>query len=209
MFSEIFEYSQQSYLALWSVMMLIVAVLTIISLFTGFDADASGVDVDGDGHLEPEGFLHSFFVFFNIGRTPITIVIFCFVALNWSIGMALNTTLNRGHNIFVGWILFFVIIFLSLPVLKVMIIPFKKFYGALLEDEELQTKAIGSICVTQSEVTSSSGQAMIKDGPTVVNLMVMCAEGESIAQGKEAVVIEKDEQKNRYLISELQNNTFN
>ena len=216
MFNEILEYSQQSYLALWSALMIIVGLLAIISLFTGFDSefDFGGdvdvdIDADLDGHVDAHGLFHSLYAFINVGKTPITVVLFSFVVANWTICMSLNTAINTSHNLLIGWGIFAGALFLSLPIVKIIVMPLRKFYGALLEDEEKQTHSIGSICTTTSEVTDNTGQATFKDGPTVINLMVMCEEGKTISKGKQAIVLNKDKGRNRYLISEVEDNIFN
>ena len=215
MFSEIYEYSQQSYLALWSALMIIIGIIAVISLFTGFDngidfdADVEvDIDADLDGHVDAHGLFHSLYVFLNVGKTPITLVIFTFVIVNWTICMSLNTTFNTGHNLIIGWSIFAGALFLSLPVVRFVNYPLKKFFGALLEDEEKQTHSIGSICTTLTEVSNNNGQATFKDGPTVINLMVRCEEGKTISKGKKAIVLEKDKSQNRYLISEVEDDIF-
>ena len=87
--------------------------------------------------------------------------------------------------------------------------PLRKFFGALIEDEEKQTHSIGSICTTVTEVTDQSGQATFKDGPTVINLMVKCEPGKTISKGKKAIVLEKDSNQNRYVVSEVEDEIFN
>ncbi|MCM8543226.1 MAG: YqiJ family protein [Lentisphaeraceae bacterium] len=216
MFNEIYEYSQQSYLALWSALMIIIGFIAIISLFTGFDngidfdADLDmDVDADMDGHVDAHGLFHSLYVFLNIGKTPITLILFTFVIVNWTICMSINTTFNTGHNLLLGWSIFAGAIFLSLPIVRLVNYPLKKFFGALLEDEEKQTHSIGSICTTTTEVTENNGQATFKDGPTVINLMVMTEEGKTISKGKKAIVLEKKKDLNRYIISEVNDEIFN
>ena len=213
-FSEIYEYSQQSYLALWSALMVIVGVIAIISLFTGFDngvdLDADiDIDADLDGHVDAHGIFHSLYLFINVGKTPITLILFAFIISNWTLCMIANTTLNTGHNLVIGWSIFAVVIFLSLPVVRVLNIPMRKFFGALIEDEEKQTHSIGSICTTTTDVTEHSGQATFKDGPTVINLMVKCEVGKTISKGKKAIVLEKDASQNRYIVSEVEEEIFN
>jgi len=216
MFSEIYEYSQQSYLALWSVLMVIVGLISIISLFTGFDngldldADVDvDVDVDLDGHVDAHGLFHSLYLFLNVGKTPFTLILFSFVISNWTICMAANTTINTGHNLLIGWGIFAGALFLSLPLVRILNIPLRKFFGALIEDEEKQTHSVGSICTTLTEVTEHNGQATFKDGPTVINLMVKCEEGKIISKGKKAIVLSKDEVQNRYVVSEVEEDIFN
>lgn len=212
MFSEILEYSQQSYLALWSALMVIIGIIAIFSLITGFDSDfdlGGDVDADLDGHVDAHGIFHSLYLFINVGKTPITLVIFSFVIANWTICMAANTTLNSSHNLLLGWAIFAGAIFASIPIVKIIVIPLRMFFGALIEDEEKQTQTIGNLCVTTSNVTENSGQATLKEGPTIVNLMVMCEEGKTISKGKQAVVLSKNKERNRYLISEVEENIFN
>lgn len=213
MFSEIYEYSQQSYLALWSALMIIVGLIAIVSLFTGFDNGVDldtdvDVDADLDGHVDAHGLLHSLYIFVNVGKTPITVLLFTFVIANWTISMIANTTFNTGHNLIIGWSIFAGTMLLSLPVVKFVNIPLRKFFGALIEDEEKQIQSIGSICTTITEITENSGQASFKDGPTVINLMVKCESGKTISKGKKAIVLEKDYSQNRYIISETDDEIF-
>lgn len=216
MFSEIYEYSQQSYLALWSALMIIVGLIAIVSLFTGFDngvdfdADVEiDVDADLDGHVDAHGLFHSLYIFMNIGKTPITVILFTFVIANWTLCMIANTTINSGHNFIIGWSIFAGAIFISVPIVKIINIPLRKFFGALIEDEEKQTHSIGSICTAVTDITDHSGQASIKDGPTVINLMVKCEQGKIISRGKKAIVLEKDNTQNRYIVSEVEDEIFN
>ena len=213
MFSEIYEYSQQSYLALWSALFIIASIITAFSLFTGFGGDVDfdvdiDVDADLDGHVDGQGLLHSFYLFMNLGKVPVTLILFIIVALNWGIGIIANMTINTSHNTFIGWCIFPAAFVLSLPLTKVFAVPLKKFFGALLEDEERQTHSIGSVCTTVTEVTDTSGQATFKDGPTVINLMVKCEEGKTISKGKKAIVLEKDSNQNRYIVSEVEDEIF-
>lgn len=214
MFNEIFEYSQQSYIALWSALLIIAGTITAFSLFTGFGGDVDfdidiDVDADLDGHVDAHGLLHSFYLFMNLGKVPVTLIFFILVAVNWGLCLIINMTFNSSNSTLIGWLIFPVALLISFPILKVIALPLKKFFGALLEDEEKQTRSIGSICTATTEVTDKAGQASFKDGPTVINLMVMCEEGKTIQKGKKAVVIKKNDIKNRYIISEIEDDIFN
>jgi len=206
----------------WSVLMLIFVVLTTISLVSGVGADLGldldlDIDIDGDVDADIGGtggsgsgsFLQAFCIFLNIGSVPITFVIMTIVALNWGIGLELNQAFNSSHNIFIGWLMAGITFCATLPVSKFLTWPLKKFFKALNEDEEDQIKIIGNICETITTVTHTSGQANIKDGPTLVGLMVKCEEGISIEKGKKAIILEKDEKANRYVVSQVEDNLFN
>ncbi|NQZ57489.1 MAG: DUF1449 family protein [Lentisphaeraceae bacterium] len=217
MWNEILEYSQQSYMVVWSVLLAIFTVLTTLTVVLGIGADL-GIDFDLDGDMDGEvsadagadgTFFQSFCIFLNIGVVPVTVVIMTVVALNWGIGLELNQLFNSGHNILLGWGMACVTFFITIPISKIFTWPLKKFFKALNEDKEDQVHIIGNLCETVTTITVSSGQAKIKDGPTLVGLMVECEEGKTINKGKKAVILERNHKTNRCLISEVDDHIFN
>ena len=217
MWNEILEYSQQSYMIVWSVLLAVFIILTALSLISVIGADL-GIDFDFDGDMDGDisadtaagatSFFQSLCLFLNIGTVPVTLVIMTIVSLNWGIGLELNKVFNSGHNSLIGWPMATLIFFVTLPLTKYLTWPLKKFFKALNEDKEDHVQIIGNICNTTTEITESSGQAQIKEGPTLVGLMVKCEEGQTINKGKKAVILERDSKTNRYLISEVEDHIF-
>ena len=78
----------------------------------------------------------------------------------------------------------------------------------MVEDKESQTHAVGNVCTTTTEVTTTSGQATIKEGPTIVNLMVCTEDGQTIGRDKKAVVLKHNKKNNRYIISQVDDDIF-
>jgi hypothetical protein len=130
------------------------------------------------------------------------------IALNWGIAILANFTFNTGHNLFIGWIIFAAVFVISVPISKLLTTPLKMLFASMIEDKESHTQIIGGLCTALTEVNESNGQASIKDGPTIVNLMVRSEEGITIAKGKKAVVLNKDQKTNRYIISEVEDEIF-
>ncbi|MCH2206370.1 MAG: YqiJ family protein [Lentisphaerales bacterium] len=214
MINEIFELSKEIYLVPWTVLMIISSIITILSLLSGvgtdldFDTDVD-VDTDLDISLDGGSFFQTFYLFLNVGKVPVTFIIFSIIAINWGLGLIANMIFNPGNYAIVGWIIFAVVFFISLPASKLLTNPLKCFFSKLIEDKESQTHSIGNVCTTVTDVTENSGQASIKEGPTIVNLMVKCEAGQTISKGKKAVVLSKDHSANRYIISEVEDEIFN
>ena len=101
MWNEILEYSKQSYMIFWSVLMMIFVLLTTVSLVSGVGADLGldmdfNLDADIDADITGGGagngsFLQAFCLFLNIGTVPVTFVIMTIVAINWGLGVQLNS----------------------------------------------------------------------------------------------------------------------
>ena len=206
MFNEIFEYSTQPYMVFWSVLVLILGALAILSVFTGFDLDLDAdIDLDGDisGDVSGEGVLEKICIFFNVGDIPVTLIIFSLILSNWFLGLVTNNIINTSHNTAVGFIIMAAVFVVSIPITKIITLPLKKLFKAMKEGDDKQNKAVGNICITTSEVTNHSGQATIKTSTAPIELMVECAEGEIIPKGSSAVVLEKNAITNRYIITKF------
>lgn len=215
MINQIIEYSLQPYMIFWAVLMICLTILAVFTLFTGLGSDFGfDLDLDFDADLEPGSpdasmsFFNGICIFLNLNTIPLTIVLFAMVSLNWLFGFYINRLINPEHNNFIGWLVFTGVFLISFPFTRVFTLPLKKLFKAMVEDKESQTHAIGNFCTTITEVTSKTGQATIKEGPTVVNLMVYADRETIISKGKKAVVLNYDKQKNRYAISEVDDDIF-
>ena len=209
MINEILEYSTQPYIILWSVLLICSGVLALFSLLSGIGTDLGfdlDLDVDADTDLDvnaadaSSSIFKSFCIFLNLNTIPLTIILFLLVSLNWLFGFYVNRLINPSHNPFLGWITFIAVFVGSIPVCRICSFPLKKLFKAMVEDKESQTHAIGNVCTTTTQITESSGQATIKGGPTIVNLMVCTEKGQIIKRGKKAVVLSHNQTNNRYII---------
>lgn len=216
MINEILEYSTQPYIIFWSVTMICSGVLALISLISGIGADLGfdlDLDVDADTDLEfgadaSGSLFKSFCIFLNLNTIPLTIILFLLVSLNWLFGFYVNRLINPDHNSFIGWVTFIAVFVGSIPLCKICSHPLKKLFKAMVEDKESQTHAVGNVCTTTTEVTTTSGQATIKEGPTIVNLMVCTEDGQTIGRDKKAVVLKHNKKNNRYIISQVDDDIF-
>ena len=211
MLQDLYTYSMQPYLLVWSVLFALFAVLALISIFSGFDLDMdldADVDLDVGGEVTG-GVFKSLFIYLNAGTMPITLVIFSLVSINWAGGICLNEFLNSDHNLIWGFGIQIALLFVSIPVTKVVTYPVKELFKMLNEDQEALDQAVGSICHVETEVNSSHGRAIIDTGTSPLNIMVKCEEGNKISKGSKAVVLEFDKKLKRYLIAEIEDDIFN
>ena len=196
MINNILELSKEIYMVPWSVLLILTAVVTLFSLISGvgsdvdFDVDVD-VDTDLDADISTDGLLESFYIFLNVGKVPVTLIIFTIVTVNWTIGMIVNLVFNPGNYSIVGWGIFIVTLIISFPITKVLTNPIKHLFSSMIEDKESMTQIVGGVCTAITEVSDSTGQASIKDGPTIVNLMVKAEKGKSISKGKKQLSLKK------------------
>jgi hypothetical protein len=214
MFQEIYTYSTQPYLIVWSVLFVVFAILTVISIISGFDLDLDldgDIDVDLDGDIGGDisgGFFRDVFIFINVGHVPVTLILFTVILINWSIGLGLNTMYNVNHSIFLGICMAVGVFLVSIPLTKIATFPIKLLFKSMVEDQEALNKSVGSICETQCEVTETSGYALVKTDASPLSIMVKCEEGKTIPKISKAVVLEFDKESKRYLISEVEDDIF-
>jgi hypothetical protein len=205
MLSDIYEYSMQPHIIVWSIVFGIMALLTLLSLFLGdilgFDTD-SGVDVD----IETGGLFKGLLVFFDIGHVPVTFLLMLISGINWTAALLINSRINTSHSVVWGLILAVPIFLGSVFLTKLINIPIKKLYGAMNADNEVKYTIIGSICTTLTEVTGEHGQAQIATPTSPLNIMVVCDPDTQISKGCEAVVVSESNIAGRYLITQLNNN---
>ena len=208
MFSEIYEYSTQPYMIFWSILVLVLAVLALLSAISGVDADFdldADIEVDGElgGDISGDGLFEKVCIFFNVGDIPVTLIIFSFILSNWFLGLITNNIINTSHSVTLGFILSGVIFIISIPFTKVVIYPLKKVFCAMKEGDEKQNHILGNICETVTDVSQTRGQATIETSTAPLDLMVECEEGITIPKGSKAVVLEHNKNSNRYIITKL------
>ena len=204
--SQILEYSMQPYIIFWSILVLVLGALAILSVLTGFDLDLdTDIELDGDisGDVSGEGFFEKICIFFNVGHIPVTLIIFSLILSNWFICLIVNNILNTSHNSALGFIIMAAVFVVSIPITKIITIPLKKIFGAMKEGDDQQNQIVGNICVTTTEVTDKHGQATIETSTAPIGLMVECQDDETIPKGSKAVVLEKNKLTNRYVITKF------
>lgn len=169
------------------------------------DVDAD-LDLDGDVDADVDGaglpmwmaVLH----FFNVGEVPVMILLSVLVFTSWSISLILNAYWNPGLKVGLG-ILYLIPNFLTSPfITKLLTTPFASAFKRAKAGVAKPTKIVGrTVTVTTGKVTNKFGQAELNDDQVVpVTLNVRARDGEQLGKGDEALVIERDDSNDTYLV---------
>ncbi len=206
-------------------LLLIVVFLYWISVIAGaLDVSVLDVDVDLDGDMDMdldmdvdadvdggelaaggESGFQSILRYFNVGEVPVTILLSFFIISAWAIGIVSNWYLHRNHSMVMGLIVLVPNVLISLHVAKLCSLPFRALFKALdkgvgQHEEDL----IGRRCVvTTSLATDAFGQVEVKTGGAPLLLSVN-TDGDELAKGASAVIIDFDKAKGLYVISKLE-----
>ena len=174
-----------------------------------FDMDAD-LDVDVDGDFDVDGDVDgaglpswlSVLQFFNVGEVPVMILLSVLVFTAWSLSLILNTQWNPTLKTGVG-LLLAIPNFLASPLItKLLTAPFASVFRRAKSGIAKPTKIVGrTVTVTTGKVTTTFGQAELNDNQVVpVTLNVRTREGENLGRGDEALVIERDDSNDTYLV---------
>jgi len=170
-----------------------------------FDLDADidpdldiEADVDGLGLPAWMSVLH----FFNVGEAPLTILLSVLIFTLWSISLMLNAQWNPTLKMGLGFLLMIPNLIASPLITKLLTTPFASVFKRAKSGIAKPTRIVGrTVIVTTGEVTTSFGQAELQDNHVVpVTLNVRSRDGERLGKGDEALVIERDEAKDTYLV---------
>lgn len=175
-----------------------------IDLDVDLDAD---VDVDADVG-QHGGALISFLKFLHAGDVPLTVIITCLTMSMWALSILVNYYL-KNHNGLVALGLFIPFFVCSVLVTKVALKPFVPLIARALDETGDALTIIGKLCVVTSlEVTPAYGQAHVatKGSPIVIN--VKTQEGESLKKGDKAVVFDRDDEDETYVVTALEVDRF-
>ncbi|MCI5056340.1 MAG: DUF1449 family protein [Flavobacteriales bacterium] len=168
-----------------------------IDLDAEFDSNVDAGDIDGEADIS---WINNILRFFNLGKIPL-MVFMSFVALplwlmvvnaNYVLG---NTTLLIGIAILIPS--FIVCLFIA----KVLTMPFIKVFAALNKGTE-EKEILGRICeVTLPASFEMKGQAEIDaDGSHILIYIKAMKPEMELKAGQTALVIEKDNQEECYLV---------
>lgn len=171
-----------------------------------FDVDADvDADVDTDMHAGAAhgSALGAFLHFFHVGDVPIIMIFSTLALAMWFISIVTTHLLGKA-SIVIGLMLFVPIAIAGLMVTKAVIMPLAPWLRGVLRQEGDKVKILGRRCiVTSLEATSKSGQADIHTEEAPISLNVRTREGVILKKGDEAVVFDRDKEKNVYLIAAL------
>ena len=186
-----------------------------LDLDTDFDLDADvDFDLDVDADIDPDLDIEadvdglgvpawmSVLHFFNVGEVPMMILLSVLIFTMWSISLLLNAQWNPTLRLGLGFLLMIPNLITSPLITKLLTTPFASVFKRAKSGIAKATKIVGrTVIVTTGEVTTSFGQAELRDDHVVpVTLNVRARAGEQLGKGDEALVIQRDEAKDTYLV---------
>ncbi len=173
--------------------------------FLDFDVDVD-VDLDVDADMDVDagggfGFSQVLY-FFNIGSLPFMIILSFLAFFMWSASVLANHYVgNSSWLIALG--LFVPILIGSLFLTKFATIPFVKMFAAMERDTDIEV--IGKECVLMESADSvhlAHGKVVTGSGLVQMINVRTIDEGKTIPKGSTAIIVEYDEKRKCYLITE-------
>ena len=164
------------------------------------DADVdAGSDADAGHGGSSGGLLRSLFIFMNVAYVPFMIVISIFIFFVWLIAMLVNILPFENGGVIAG-ILLIPNIFISMLLTKVATLPMIKLFKDVKNDIDRGAETVGRICKLLYDLEPGRlGQAEINDAEKHLVINVKTNE-EGMKKGMSALVLEKDKEKNFYMI---------
>ena len=168
-----------------------------MDLDVGSEVELEG-DVDGLGMPSWLQILH----FFNVGEVPVMILLSVLVFTGWSLALLLNAQWNPTLRAGVGLLLTIPNLLASPLITKLLTTPFASVFRQAKSGIAKPTKIVGrTVTVTTGQVTTSFGQAELNENHVVpITLNVRTREGEKLGKGDEALVIERDDANDTYVV---------
>lgn len=164
--------------------------------FFGFD-----VDVESDTITSP---FHGILAFLNVADLPFMLVFSIIILIFWTISMLMYLLPIETGGLING-ILLVPGFLASIIVTKFVTSPMKKLFSGVYKTDDKEGKIEGKLCTLLCGLTYGRlGQAEVErcGAPIIINVKV--SEGESLEKGDRAIVIEKDSNKNFYIIKKFE-----
>jgi len=182
--------------------LLILVLLYWMSVILGA-LDISLFDFDIDTSVEPSG-LQGFLLFLSAGEVPFMLIVSIMSLSMWSMAILSNYYLGNTTSWLIAAGLAVPNFGISIFVTKFAVKPFSKLFKALHYEGD-HVSAIGSLCVLHSDATEERiAQATVKTGSAPLTLMVRTRAGEALTGGSQALVIEKDAERDLYIVEPFQ-----
>ncbi len=180
--------------------LLILILLYWLSVIIGaLDVSSFDIDLDMDADVEP-GMFHGFLAFLNLGELPFMLIASIFVVSTWAISILSNYYLDNS-SLLLALGLAVPNLLVSLLITKLVSIPFISVFKQLNRDPGGEIKAVGSLCTLQGRADEERvAQAEVVTGGAPLTLMVRTRQGESLPEGARALVVEKDPEKDVYIV---------
>jgi hypothetical protein len=183
--------------------------------FAGFDVDADvDLDVDADADVDVDvdadvqaggsgmaGLLSSMLHFLHIGEVPVIVVLSVLILSMWLLSLVTNHFLENSSAL-IALLLAIPIILVGLIVTKLAVMPFVPLLKGIFAEEGEKVEVIGKTCrITSLQATPKYGQAeLVREGAPIL-LNVKTQEGVTLEKGAEAVVFDRDNASDAYLIA--------
>ncbi len=168
------------------------------------DGDVGGFEGDVDANIVPDagGVGQAMLAFFYVGQVPVTILVTLITSSMWMIAMLANHHLNPSGGFWLGLPIAGGTLVASMFVVKIIGWPIGRVFKALHANPDQIVSVVGSLCKVVSETVSSElGQAEVDTKGSPVTMNVITKNGEVLAKGAEAVVLERDAARNIYIIA--------
>ncbi len=139
--------------------------------------------------------------FFHIGEVPVMIVASVFVFSLWAVALLSNEYFGERFGVLVTLVFLVPNIIVSLFVAKIVTIPFRFMMSHVNDGIEQKMQIVGKTCIiTTSEVTVAHGQAEFASDGAPLLLNVRTKQGETLARGDEALILDHDQRENVYTV---------
>ena len=187
---------------------LIYWVTVMIGMFDLSSLDFDLGELDGDsGDLAGSGtagMFDGFLEYFNLRKIPISIFV-SFLALSlWMIGVFANQQLHNSHSLLLGFGVFIANIIISSHVAKLICLPLLPLFKNMNAHMSDNRNLTGSrVIITSSTADPTFGQAEIQEEGSPITLLVR-TDGKTLNKGDEAVILQKDLEKDIYTITKLE-----
>lgn len=177
-----------------------------VDLDTDVDVD---LDVDADMEADVDGAdgtfstLDTLLTFMNLRDIPFMIMFSVFSLILWMGALIGNHLL--GDNSWMFYILaFFPNVIGSLLITKVVTMPLRPFFRAFKDTGDARVEILGQICTMVTDAdTTRLGQAEVTLSGAPLRLNVKTWKNRALKKGDRAIVIEKSENGDYYIVEEF------
>lgn len=156
---------------------------------------------DGDVHADHPGMVSGFFQFLHMGEMPFMIVVTILSVILWAGSVLLNYFFNPDAILMKAAMIFVPLFVGAVIVTHFAALPFKKMYQLMEKDYDSHQPVVGQVGkVVTTEVTSDFGQVQIIRNGAPVTVNARTSGAAKLSKGEEALVTEKNKEKNTFLV---------
>ncbi|MBF0197069.1 MAG: NfeD family protein, partial [Planctomycetes bacterium] len=177
----------------------------LVVIMGAIDIDGLDIDIDLDGLDGISGTLLSFVY---IKELPFTIFISCWSAICWFFAMTFTYYINPERSLFLGLCALPVIVIIGIIASRFILYPIRHFFASLKGDEhEKDNNLIGRIAsVETTTINSTFGRVQVESTSSPILVGAVCEDGTTLNRGDKVVIIEYQEDKDKFLVSPFNEN---